>query len=433
MSKIAIPNQIIRALWLLEKEGFPAYIVGGSLRDALLGNTPHDWDVTTPAMPDRMLEIFTAAGHATIPTGLAHGTVTVLIDHAPIECTTYRVDGEYTDARHPDSVRFTDRIADDLARRDFTVNAMACRLPHIAKWNENELALSRGLTVSVDELEIVDLYGGREDLARGVIRCVGDPATRLTEDALRILRGVRFCVQLGFSPDSATEQALLDCRAGLSHISAERIATELTRTLACDLPCAEGLRLMSRTGLWQYVLPEIENNNISKYYDSEENLFDAVDALPNSAELRLALLLCGTDAKGAKAACGRLKLSNKTTDAVSAYVGAIDRPCPKTDADVRRYLAALGVHAEGALCVAAACYAKEKANYEAALARADFIRARGDCLTICDLAVDGSMLMSELGLRGRAVGEMLARLLDVVLEDSSKNEKEILLRIAGEM
>ncbi len=433
MSKITIPNQIIRALWLLEKEGFPAYIVGGSLRDALLGKSPHDWDVTTPALPDRMLEIFTAAGYTTIPTGLAHGTVTVLIDHTPIECTTYRVDGEYTDARHPDSVRFTDRIADDLARRDFTVNAMACRLPHMAKWDENEPALSHGLTVSVDELEIVDLYGGREDLSRGIIRCVGDPATRLTEDALRILRGVRFCVQLGFSPDPATEQALLDCRAGLSHISAERIATELTRTLACALPCAKGLRLMSRTGLWQYVLPEVENSNISKYFKNQELLLDAVDALPNCPELRLALLLCGTDAKGAKEACRRLKLSNKMTDAVSAYVGAIDRPCPKTDADVRRYLAALGDHAEGALTVAAACHADEKTGYEAALTRAGAIRARGDCLAICDLAVDGDLLMRELGLHGRAVGEMLARLLDAVLEDSSKNEKEILLRIAGEM
>ena len=164
MSKITIPNQIIRALWLLEKEGFPAYIVGGSLRDALLGNQPHDWDITTPALPDKMLGIFTAAGYTTIPTGIAHGTVTVLIDHTPIECTTYRIDGEYTDARHPDEVRFTDRIADDLARRDFTVNAMACRLPHIAKWSGTEPAFSCGVTVSVDELEIVDLYGGREDL-----------------------------------------------------------------------------------------------------------------------------------------------------------------------------------------------------------------------------------------------------------------------------
>ena len=433
MSQITIPNQIIRALWLLEKEGFPAYIVGGSLRDALMGNPPHDWDVTTPALPDRMLEIFTAAGYATIPTGLAHGTVTVLVEHTPIECTTYRVDGEYTDARHPESVRFTDRIADDLARRDFTVNAMACRLPHIAKWDENEPALAQGLTVSADELEIVDLYGGREDLACGVIRCVGDAETRLTEDALRILRCVRFCVQLGFSPDPATEQALLDCRAGLAHISAERIAAELTRTLTCPLPCGDGLRLMSRTGLWQYILPEVKNSNISKYFEREDDLLCAVDSLPNCAEMRLALLLCGTDEAGAKAACRRLKLSNKMTEAVSSYVGAIDRPCPKTEAETRRYMAALGAYAEGALAVAATCHADEKTGYEAALTRAGAIRARGDCLAICDLAVNGDLLMRELGLRGRAVGEMLAKLLDVVLEDAANNEKEILLRIAGEM
>jgi tRNA nucleotidyltransferase (CCA-adding enzyme) len=310
---------------------------------------------------------------------------------------------------------------------------MACRLPSLSAFPTLDSLPRDGLTVTAQDVELIDLFGGREDLRDHVLRCVGEPAVRLREDALRILRGVRFCVQLGFLPDPATEQALLDCRAGLSHISAERIATELTRTLACALPCAKGLRLMSRTGLWQYVLPEVENSNISKYFKNQELLLDAVDALPNCPELRLAMLLCGTDAKGAKEACRRLKLSNKMTDAVSAYVGAIDRPCPKTDADVRRYLAALGDHAEGALCVAAACHADEKTGYEAALARAGAIRARGDCLAICDLAVDGDLLMRELGLRGRAVGEMLARLLDVVLEDSSKNEQEILLRIAGEM
>ncbi len=433
MPKITIPNQIIRALWLLEKEGFPAYIVGGSLRDALLGNQPHDWDITTPALPDKMLGIFTAAGYTTIPTGIAHGTVTVLIEHTPIECTTYRIDGEYTDARHPDEVRFTDRIADDLARRDFTVNAMACRLPHIAKWSGTEPAFSCGVTVSVDELEIVDLYGGREDLRRGIIRCVGDPSTRLTEDALRILRGVRFCVQLGFAPDPATEQALLDCRDGLAHISVERIATELIRTLESPGPCADGLLLMSRTRLWKYVLPEIENGNISKYFKSQKMLLHAVDRLPCDATKRIALLLCGAGEIGAKAACRRLKLSNRLTEAVTAYVGAIDRPCPATEPETRRYMAELEEYAEGALFVAAACHADEKETYEAALKRVAVIHARGDCLAICDLAVDGQTLMHELGLRGREVGEMLAKLLDVVLEDETKNEKEILLQIAGGM
>jgi tRNA nucleotidyltransferase (CCA-adding enzyme) len=433
MKQITIPSEVLEILSTLEKNNFPAYVVGGSLRDALLGKQPHDWDVTTPALPDQMLQIFTSAGYTTIPTGVAHGTVTVLIDHTPIECTTYRIDGDYTDARHPDKVQFTDRIADDLARRDFTVNAMACRLPCIAKRDETNPTPAGGLTVSIDELEIVDLYGGQEDLAAGIIRCVGDPVARLTEDALRILRGVRFCVQLGFTPDAATEEALCHCREGLSRISAERITSELTRTLSCGNSCADGLRLMSRTGLWKYVLPEVENSNISKYFETQKELFEAVDFLPCNAAMRLALLLCGTDVNGAMAACRRLKLSNKMTDAVVAYVDAIDRPCPVTDAQTRRYMADLGGYAEGALIVAAACHLEQKADYEAARDRCDMICARGDCLTIADLAIDGKTLMHELGLRGRKVGEMLAKLLDVVLEDADKNEKEILLRIAKMM
>lgn len=431
MKPITIPSEVLKTLFALEKEGFPAYIVGGSLRDALLGNQPHDWDVTTPALPDQMLQIFTSAGYTTIPTGVAHGTVTVLIDHTPVECTTYRIDGDYTDARHPDKVQFTDRIADDLARRDFTVNAMACRLPYIAKWDETNPAFESGLTVPVDELEIVDLYGGRQDLATGVIRCVGDPATRLREDALRILRGVRFCVQLGFTPDAATKEALYQCREGLSRISAERIASELTRTLSCDDSCADGLCLMSQTGLWKYVLPEAENSNISKYFETRKELFEAVDRLPCDAVMRLALLLCGTDANGAGAACHRLKLSHKMTDAIVAYVDAIDRPCPATDTGARRYMADLGGYTEGALMVAAACHSKQKTDYEAAHERCDMIRARGDCLSIADLAVNGKMLMDELGLRGREIGLVLERLLDAVLEEPSLNEKTTLLRLAS--
>ena len=430
MTPITIPYQALRALWLLEKNNFPAYIVGGSLRDALLGIPPHDWDITTPAHPNQMMDVFAAAGYPTIPTGMAHGTVTVLVDHTPIECTTYRLDGDYTDARHPDSVRFTDRIADDLARRDFTVNAMACRLPHIANLTMDAPELSAGMTLSLDDLELVDLYGGRDDLRNGIIRCVGDPTTRLTEDALRILRGVRFCVQLGFDPDPATEQALFDCRAGLSRISAERIAAELVSTLSCGRPAAKGLALMSRTSLWEHVLPEFNNSNITIYFDIEKSLFAALDCLPNDASLRLALLLCGAGEAGARAACRRLKLSNKMTEAVATYVAALALDCPLTEADVRRYLAALGEYAEGALTLSGVCHSDQKESYQAALLLAENIRARGDCLRISELALDGKVLMEEMGLRGREVGETLSRLLEAVLEEPSANERQTLLNLA---
>lgn len=427
---VTIPYQALTALWLLEKEGLPAYIVGGSLRDALMGRPPHDWDVTTPALPDRIMEIFTAAGYTTIPTGLAHGTVTVLIDHTPIECTTYRLDGDYTDARHPDSVRFTDRISDDLARRDFTVNAMACRLPHIAKWSIDDPRLREGLTLSREDLDVVDLYGGREDLDAHIIRCVGDPTTRFGEDALRILRGVRFCVQLGFTPDEATEEALYTCREGLARISCERIAAELISLLTCGRPAAQGLFLMTRTGLWPYVLPEAENSNITKYFKSVEALFFALDRLPSDAALRLALLLSGTEEKEAREACRRLKLSNKLTDAVSQTVASLSLPCPATEGDVRRFMVCLGEHAEGALLLGAVCHADKEADYRAALDVMRIITSRGDCLTLRDLAVDGKALMSELGLGGREVGAMLARLLDAVLDDPTLNDRATLLSLA---
>ena len=429
MSQITIPYQTLRALWLLEKNNFHAYIVGGSLRDALLGRPPHDWDVTTPALPDQMMDVFTAAGYPTIPTGMAHGTVTVLVDHTPIECTTYRIDGDYADARHPDSVSFTDRISDDLARRDFTVNAMACRLPHIANLHPDTPEWTQGVTLDLDELELVDLYGGQADLDARIIRCVGDPTTRLSEDALRILRGVRFCVQLGFAPDPATEKALFDCRAGLAHISVERIAAELTATLSCGRSAAEGLSLMSRADLWKYVLPEFENSNILKYYKNKQNLFDALDRLPNDASLRLALLLCGTDEQGAKAACRRLKLSNKMTEAIATYVAAFSLDCPQTEGDVRRRLSALGDYAEGALTLSAVCRHGEKEDFAKALALAETIRARGDCLHLADLAIDGKVLMEEIGLRGREVGLALSSLLDAVLEDPALNARDRLLEI----
>ena len=195
---LSIPPYVTTVLTQLKKNGHTAYIVGGSLRDLLLGKEPHDWDVTTSARPEQTLAAF--EGFPTIPTGLKHGTVTVLIDHIPIEITTYRVDGTYTDARRPDSVTFTDRLSEDLARRDFTVNAIAYS----------------------PEGGLVDLYSGQADLQAGILRAVGEPTRRFTEDALRILRGFRFSAQLDFAIEPQTLAAMHECREGLRKISAER-------------------------------------------------------------------------------------------------------------------------------------------------------------------------------------------------------------------
>ena len=423
MRHITIPRAPLCALWLLERAGYPAYIVGGSLRDALMGHTPHDWDVTTAARPDQMLELFDASTFKTIPTGLKHGTLTLLVDGEPIECTTYRVDGAYTDARHPDSVSFTDRVADDLARRDFTVNAMACRLPDLAA---RERLPDTDRTLALDALEIIDLYGGREDILAGVIRCVGDPGTRFTEDALRMLRAVRFAVQLDFEIDGATEAALAQKADTITHISVERVASELCRMLAGEHP-SRGLEIMSKTRLLEHVLPLPKN----PYFIDETALFEAVDTLPPVAMLRLALLLCGAGADGARVTCRALKLSTKQTEAVATYIASLGEPIPKTDADLRRRMARYGEHTDGGLLLAQASGLLPEAD--GLISRCTRIRARGDCLSLGSLAVDGRDLMQTCGLRGGALGRTLTALLDTVLENPEDNERERLLLIAKQI
>ena len=231
---LTLPPSVLRVLHTLERAGYPAYLVGGSLRDALRGVTPHDFDITTPALPARMQAIFGQAGLHTVETGLKHGTLTVIVDGENIECTTYRVETTYSDGRHPDAVRFTDRIADDLCRRDFTVNAIACRIPAAA---QPDFPCDRTWQGELGEsAELVDLFGGREDLEAGVLRCVGDPAVRFDEDALRIARCVRFAVQLGFCVEETTAKALAECREGLGRVSVERRAAELLRMLESPMP-----------------------------------------------------------------------------------------------------------------------------------------------------------------------------------------------------
>ena len=206
--KIIIPEHVRGIMDRIEDAGHEAFAVGGSLRDALLGIPPHDWDVTTSALPDTVASLF--PDKHVIPTGLQHGTVTVVADGDPIEITTYRVDGEYTDSRRPDAVRFTTSIEDDLSRRDFTVNAMAYS----------------------DVRGLVDLFGGRADLEGKIIRAVGDPEKRFTEDALRIMRAFRFSAQLDFEIEKDTLEAALKLRKRLKNIAKERIGSEFMRLLS---------------------------------------------------------------------------------------------------------------------------------------------------------------------------------------------------------
>ena len=205
--KFNLPEFVKKALIRTNEAGEEAFIVGGCVRDILMGKTPHDWDITTSAKPEKTKEIFSS--FKTVDTGLKHGTVLVLIDGEPLEITTYRIDGEYTDCRHPDSVSFTSDIENDLSRRDFTVNAMAYN----------------------DEKGLVDLFGGEDDIRNKIIRCVGDADKRFNEDALRIMRALRFSSTLGFTIESETKKAILKNRELLNNVAKERISTELLKLL----------------------------------------------------------------------------------------------------------------------------------------------------------------------------------------------------------
>ena len=430
---IHLPSALLVVLHTLEVAGYPAYLVGGSLRDALCGVPPHDFDVTTSALPQDMLAIFARAGLRTIETGLKHGTITVLIDGEPIECTTYRIESTYSDGRHPDAVQFTDRIADDLCRRDFTVNAMACRVPAAAR---ADFCTDAPLTVIVgQDAELVDLYGGQEDLAAGVLRCVGEATRRFEEDALRILRCVRFAVQLGFAVEDETRRALYHCRERLSMVSRERCAAEWIRLLECGMPIESGLQLIREAELWPFILPGIPGA------PDELGVLRAA-MLPPVAPLRIAALLRSAYniymketaqpsdvAALVRQSCRTLKLSNAMTDAVVMYASVpSQRPLPTDAVALRHLMARCREHVSGVLhlwavsqmdAVELRCGALPSVYFEA-LAVCEEIVRRGDCLSVGELALDGRALVA-LGLRGRQIGAAQAYLLEVVLQNPAQN------------
>ncbi|UKI13482.1 MAG: tRNA nucleotidyltransferase [Oscillospiraceae bacterium] len=291
------PAGVQNLLDIFTEAGVGAYPVGGCVRDALMGRTPHDWDIAVTCPPDRTVALCAAAGLRTVPTGIAHGTVTVLVPapaggRMPVECTTCRTETGYSDGRHPDSVAFSDRIQDDLSRRDFTVNAMAA---------ERDAA---------GHFRVLDLFGGLDDLAGRVIRCVGDPERRLREDALRVLRGVRFSVRLGFEPEPDTRAALIRCAPELAHISGERVREELRGILTSPDP-DRGVAMLYRLGLAPYVLPRPSGAAESL---AQRGGFARLDGFPS----RLAALLWGLSAPDLEADLRRLRLSGEETQRVRA-------------------------------------------------------------------------------------------------------------------
>lgn len=436
-----IPEKAAMVIKELMDQGFEAYAVGGCVRDSILGRQPEDWDITTSARPEQVKQIFPR----TVDTGIEHGTVTVLIDKETFEVTTYRVDGEYEDHRHPREVTFTASLEEDLKRRDFTINAMAYN----------------------PETGLVDIFHGIEDLEQGVIRCVGAPEARFDEDALRILRAIRFSAQLGFRIDEATQRAMSGKAADLKEVSAERIRVELVKLLISKHP--EYIREASRLGITRVILPEydyivgVAQHTPNHIYDVEEHTLLALKNIEPDSILRLTMLFHdfgkpvvkktdgGRDifykhpevsAQMCRKILKRLKFDNHTLEKVYRLVKWHGLKYLPNDVSVRRALNRVGsdifedfikvqradISAKNPAVVPKKM--KQLAEKEAIYRK---IIRRGDCFNVKMLAVNGKDLIQAGIPQGPALGAVLERLVERVIDEPELNEREKLLELADEV
>lgn len=438
--EINIPAGASAIIERLEAHGYEAYIVGGCVRDSLMGKTPSDWDICTSARAEEMLALF--EDKRVIPTGIQHGTLTILAADGAYEVTTFRIDGEYLDHRHPKSVAFTRELAEDLSRRDFTINAMA--------WHPE-----RGL---------IDLFGGEHDLSHRLVRAVGDPTQRFDEDGLRMLRMVRFATVLDFDYDQATYDAVLAQNHLLDYISKERIQVELNKILLAAHP-ARGLADLYTLGMYPYIIPVMchtvgfAQEGGHHFLDVFEHSLLAVGVTQPELVLRLTMFLHDIgkpftwDATGATdydrfndhAAVGakiasrvlrQLKYDNATRKAVVELIRHHNDLILPDEVNVRQTLARLGevqtrrlVQVKIADLIAhdlGSERAETVAFFDEITAVIDRVTSRGDCVRVKNLAVGGRE-MQALGLSGRAIGRALDALLEQVLVDPAFNERDRLL------
>ena len=387
----------------LHAAGHAAYAVGGCVRDSLLGQTPHDWDLCTSATPEQVLELFGEA-HC-IPTGLQHGTVTVKHGGELYEITTFRTEGAYSDGRHPDHVAFVPDVKEDLARRDFTINAMA--------YNAEE--------------GLIDPFGGQNDLAAGIVRAVGEPQRRFEEDALRILRLYRFAARFGFAIDPATGQAARALCRHLDCVSEERIAEELSRLLAAPAPGA-----YLEAEVLAVIFPELEAAELPE----SRRILDALEPGMEHVPVRLAALLCPLGEAGARAALKRLKCSNALTGMVATLVreAAAEMPGAALTLTARRFLSRYDLATITDLTALCSARHPEQAEAFAALQQeAARLVETNACCRINQLAVNGRDLM-DAGIRpGPGLRRVLDALLEQVLTGQLPNEKAALLAAAAQV
>lgn len=451
--RFKVPQKVSQIIDELSRHGFEAYAVGGCVRDMVLGREPEDWDITTSATPQEVKKIF----RRTVDTGIQHGTVTVLMDKDHFEVTTYRLDGIYEDSRHPKEVSFTSNLSEDLKRRDFTINAMA--------YNEKE--------------GFIDLFGGMEDLKNGLIRCVGSAEERFGEDALRILRAVRFSAQLGFEIDEETMKAVRDKANNLVNISAERIRVELTKLLLSAHP--DRLRTLYEAGITKIILPEFDammttgQKNIHHIYTVGEHTIHAVSKVAGGQEaqgfdqkdrtiLRWTMLLhdiekpstisigkdgqnhfYGHQEKGAMTAetiLRRLKFDNETITSIVHLIKWHDYRFVLTPAGMRKAMSKIGKDYMKLLFEVnrADTSAKNPLHADEKYERLQTARKlyqesidKGECISLKELEVNGRDLLS-MGLKpGKEFGLILNKLLAAVLEDPGLNKHETLMDMAKQM
>ncbi len=398
-----IPKAAHKIISKINTCGFEAYTVGGCVRDILMEKTPCDWDIATSATPDEIQKIF--SHYTVIPTGIKHGTVTVIIDKTPFEITTFRIDGNYTDSRRPENVTFSKDIVEDLKRRDFTINAIAYH----------------------PEIGIIDPYGGMADLKSGIIRAVGDPSQRFSEDALRIMRAIRFSSVLGFEIESETSDSLYKYSHLLKNIAAERICAELNKTLCADHASAvvgKYFRVISQRLFGIY-----PSNNLNY------SVFECISHLPSKLSLRVAaFLFCTATMFDTDAVClaktffVRLKYDNKTRRQTQTLLANLYRKITSDRISIRRTIRNIGADSlEDILELKSFLQLDNPSELNRTKRIFSAILSDQDCCNLQNLAVDGNDLASEFNLKGADIGEALNLLLDAVIEDKCPNTRSSLI------
>lgn len=395
-----LPQDVLYILKTLNQGGHEAYIVGGCVRDNILHNIPKDWDITTSAQPEETKSLFSR----TFDTGIQHGTITVVLNHTNYEVTTYRVEGKYEDCRRPSSVSFTKNLEEDLLRRDFTMNAIAYH----------------------PEEGYQDPFHGMEDIQKKTIRGVGEPALRFQEDALRMLRCVRFAAQLGFNVEEETYNALMENIELIKKISVERIHDEMEKLWLCEH--YEKMPLLWESGL----LAEIDPLLASRLMARADTFIHELRQTPKKSILRWAMVLQEYSLQEAKTFLKKLKFNNDSLKRICLLIEHINQDLPTEGYPLRVLAGKLGIEAVEQL-ITLQSILRPTSSFRQSHLCLNKILADGDCLSLKELAVDGQMLMKIGVPKGKELGTLLANLLDYVHENPHFNEKQILLDKAKEL